>query len=198
MCPSCSCFKSSNDFWSCHLEPMSLWGAVSCHHCPGQAWRWVSGLPHMSWGAQGKGRSNTDTCKQTEVQWQSQRVWDVSHSIWPHSEGSVRDKLIVKEVAELELIYLVHVKCISWSKKLHCFLLTVTPDKGYYQGGKFQLETGLPNACNMVPSKVKCLTRIWYPNITEMGEIHLKFTEDIRLTALAGLPREHWRMLFGD
>ncbi|XP_074883998.1 NEDD8-conjugating enzyme UBE2F isoform X3 [Buteo buteo] len=46
-------------------------------------------------------------------------------------------------------------------------------DEGYYQGGKFQFEIEVPDAYNMVPPKVKCLTRIWHPNITEMGEICL-------------------------
>uniref|UniRef100_A0A2K5JDT1 UBC core domain-containing protein n=1 Tax=Colobus angolensis palliatus TaxID=336983 RepID=A0A2K5JDT1_COLAP len=46
--------------------------------------------------------------------------------------------------------------------KLHCFQLTVTPDEGYYQGRKFQFE--VPDAYNMVPPKMKCLTKIcWAP-----------------------------------
>ncbi|KAF2987317.1 hypothetical protein EK904_002354, partial [Melospiza melodia maxima] len=36
--------------------------------------------------------------------------------------------------------------------KLHYFQLTVTPDEGYYQGGKFQFETEVPDAYNMVIS----------------------------------------------
>ncbi|XP_068052697.1 NEDD8-conjugating enzyme UBE2F isoform X4 [Anomalospiza imberbis] len=62
--------------------------------------------------------------------------------------------------------------------KLHYFQLTVTPDEGYYQGGKFQFETEVPDAYNMVPPKVKCLTRIWHPNITETGEICLSLLRE--------------------
>ncbi|XP_058389272.1 NEDD8-conjugating enzyme UBE2F isoform X1 [Diceros bicornis minor] len=88
---------------------------------------------------------------------------------------SVRDRLLVKEVAELEA----NLPCTCKvhfpdPNKLHCFQLTVTPDEGYYQGGKFQFETEVPDAYNMVPPKVKCLTRIWHPNITETGEICLR------------------------
>uniref|UniRef100_A0A2K6DD69 UBC core domain-containing protein n=1 Tax=Macaca nemestrina TaxID=9545 RepID=A0A2K6DD69_MACNE len=61
--------------------------------------------------------------------------------------------------------------------KLHCFQLTVTPDEGYYMGGKFQFETEVPDAYNMVPPKVKYLTKIWHPSITETGEICLTFGE---------------------
>uniref|UniRef100_A0A8C6EJX8 UBC core domain-containing protein n=1 Tax=Microcebus murinus TaxID=30608 RepID=A0A8C6EJX8_MICMU len=102
---------------------------------------------------------------------------------------SVRDKLLVKEVAELEA----NLPCTCKvhfpdPNKLHCFQLTVTPDEGYYQGGEFQFETEVPDAYNMVPPRVKCLTRIWHPNITETGEICLS------------LLREHSRhpMSFGN
>nr|XP_020030107.1 NEDD8-conjugating enzyme UBE2F isoform X2 [Castor canadensis] len=70
---------------------------------------------------------------------------------------SVRDKLLIKEVAELE---------------------ANLPYEGYYQGGKFQFETEVPDAYNMVPPKVKCLTRIWHPNITETGEICLSLLRE--------------------
>ncbi|XP_064308199.1 NEDD8-conjugating enzyme UBE2F isoform X4 [Phalacrocorax carbo] len=102
---------------------------------------------------------------------------------------SVRDKLLVKEVAELEanlpwaverwipyecpleavlIIWLysliggeVGASVIKYPKgtckvnfpdpnKLHYFQLTVIPDEGYYQGGKFQFEIEVPDAYNMV------------------------------------------------
>ncbi|XP_069926069.1 NEDD8-conjugating enzyme UBE2F isoform X1 [Oryctolagus cuniculus] len=92
---------------------------------------------------------------------------------------SVRDKLLVKEVAELEA----NLPCTCKvhfpdPNKLHCFQLTVTPDEGYYQGGKFQFETEVPDAYNMVPPRVRCLTRMWHPNITETGEICLSLLRE--------------------
>lgn len=105
-------------------------------------------MPCLSWGAQDKGSSNVDAGKQAE---ESATATDSAQQV------SVRDRLLVKEVAELEAnlpcMYKVHFSLIQ---KLHCFQLTVTPEKGYYQGGKFQLETEVPNAYNMVPPKVKC------------------------------------------
>ncbi|MGH0140214.1 UNVERIFIED_CONTAM: hypothetical protein FKN15_070812 [Acipenser sinensis] len=62
--------------------------------------------------------------------------------------------------------------------KLHHFQLDVTPDEGYYQSGKFQFEVDVPEAYNMAPPKVKCLTRIWHPNITETGEICLSLLRE--------------------
>ncbi|XP_071603161.1 NEDD8-conjugating enzyme UBE2F isoform X3 [Heliangelus exortis] len=92
---------------------------------------------------------------------------------------SVRDKLLVKEVAELEANLPCTCKVnFADPNKLHYFQLTVIPDEGYYQGGKFQFEIEVPEAYNMVPPKVKCLTRIWHPNITEMGEICLSLLRE--------------------
>jgi ubiquitin-conjugating enzyme E2 F len=83
----------------------------------------------------------------------------------------VRDKLLVKEVAELEANLPgacdVH---FPDPNKLHCFQLAVTPDEGYSQGGKFQFETEVPDAYNMVPPKVKCLTRTWHPTSQTQGK----------------------------
>ncbi|XP_062971429.1 NEDD8-conjugating enzyme UBE2F-like [Cynocephalus volans] len=58
---------------------------------------------------------------------------------------SVREKLLVKEVAELEA----NLPCTCKMhfpdpNKLRCFQLPITPDEGNYQGGKFQLETEAP------------------------------------------------------
>ncbi|CAH2306205.1 NEDD8-conjugating enzyme UBE2F isoform X1 [Pelobates cultripes] len=92
---------------------------------------------------------------------------------------SIRDRLLVKEVAELEA----NLPCTCKlnfpdPNMLHYFQLTVSPDESYYQGGKFQFEVEVPDAYNMVPPKVKCLTRIWHPNITETGEICLSLLRE--------------------
>ncbi|KAM4839043.1 NEDD8-conjugating enzyme UBE2F-like [Urocitellus parryii] len=62
-------------------------------------------------------------------------------------------------------------------------------DEGYYQGGKFQFETEVPDADNMVPPKVKCLTRIWHPNITETGEICLSLLREHSIDGTGWAPR---------
>ncbi|KAI4903253.1 hypothetical protein NFI96_014977, partial [Prochilodus magdalenae] len=95
---------------------------------------------------------------------------DASHRV------SIRDRLLIKEVAELEANLPNTCKVTFLDvNKLHHFQLAITPDEGYYQGGKFQFEIEVPEAYNMVPPKVKCLTRIWHPNIAETGEICLRY-----------------------
>ncbi|XP_072337568.1 NEDD8-conjugating enzyme UBE2F-like isoform X5 [Scyliorhinus torazame] len=97
---------------------------------------------------------------------------------------SIRDKLLIKEVAELEANLPSFISAGTCKldfpdvNKLYSFQLNVMPDEGYYQGGKFQFETDVPEAYNMVPPKVKCLTRIWHPNITETGEICLSLLRE--------------------
>ncbi|XP_069790453.1 NEDD8-conjugating enzyme UBE2F isoform X1 [Narcine bancroftii] len=92
---------------------------------------------------------------------------------------SIRDKLLIKEVPELEANLPSTCKLdFPDANKLYSFQLDVMPDEGYYQGGKFQFETDVPEAYNMVPPKVKCLTRIWHPNIAETGEICLSLLRE--------------------
>ncbi|XP_068602493.1 NEDD8-conjugating enzyme UBE2F [Brachionichthys hirsutus] len=92
---------------------------------------------------------------------------------------SIRDRLLTKEVAELEANLPSTCKAsFADEDKLHHFQLAVSPDEGYYQSGRFQFEIDVPEAYNMVPPKVRCLTRIWHPNITENGEICLSLLRE--------------------
>uniref|UniRef100_A0A2K6S5P8 UBC core domain-containing protein n=1 Tax=Saimiri boliviensis boliviensis TaxID=39432 RepID=A0A2K6S5P8_SAIBB len=84
-----------------------------------------------------------------------------SDSTW---RASVGGKLLVKEVAEPEA----NLPCLPRHLDY----------EDYYQGGKFQFETEVPDAYNMVPPKVKCLTKFWHPNITETGEICLSLLRE--------------------
>uniref|UniRef100_A0A2K5ZIX4 UBC core domain-containing protein n=1 Tax=Mandrillus leucophaeus TaxID=9568 RepID=A0A2K5ZIX4_MANLE len=99
---------------------------------------------------------------------------------------SVTDKLLVKEIAELEA----NLPCTCKvhfpdPNKLHCFQLTVTPDEGYYQGGKFQFETEVPDAYNMdviwgLNSSFTDLLNFDDPLNIEAAEHHLRDKEDFR------------------
>ncbi|XP_053441891.1 NEDD8-conjugating enzyme UBE2F-like isoform X1 [Nycticebus coucang] len=102
---------------------------------------------------------------------------------------SVRDKLLVKEVAELEANLPCPCKVhFPDPNKLHCFQLTVAPDEAYYQGRKLQGETEVLNVYNMMPPEVKCLTRTWHPNITETGEICLSLLREHSIDSTGWAP----------
>uniref|UniRef100_A0A4W4FRQ8 E2 NEDD8-conjugating enzyme n=1 Tax=Electrophorus electricus TaxID=8005 RepID=A0A4W4FRQ8_ELEEL len=91
---------------------------------------------------------------------------DTSHRV------SIRDRLLIKGTMDTCKV------TFPDPNKLHYFQLAISPDEGYYQGGKFQFEIEVPEAYNMVPPKVKCLTRIWHPNIAETGEICLSLLRE--------------------
>ncbi|XP_059198954.1 NEDD8-conjugating enzyme UBE2F isoform X3 [Centropristis striata] len=64
---------------------------------------------------------------------------------------SIRDRLLTKEVAELEANLPSTCKAsFPDEDKLHHFQLAVSPDEGYYQSGRFQFEIDVPEAYNMV------------------------------------------------
>ncbi|XP_016323367.1 NEDD8-conjugating enzyme UBE2F [Sinocyclocheilus anshuiensis] len=98
---------------------------------------------------------------------------DASHRV------SIRDRLLIKEVSELEA-NLPNTCKVTFpdENKLYHIQLAISPDEGYYLGGKFQFEIEVPEAYNMVPPRVKCLTRIWHPNIAETGEICLSLLRE--------------------
>ncbi|KAL4713887.1 hypothetical protein ACJJTC_015541 [Scirpophaga incertulas] len=87
---------------------------------------------------------------------------------------SVRDKLLVKEVQEMtENLPLTCSVYFGNPDILSEFTLTVCPDEGLWQGGKFKFEVLVTEDYNMAPPKVKCLTRLWHPNINVDGDICL-------------------------
>ncbi|GFN89620.1 nedd8-conjugating enzyme ube2f [Plakobranchus ocellatus] len=61
---------------------------------------------------------------------------------------------------------------------LHQFILTVTPDSGYWQGGRFRFAVSVPEDYNIVPPKVICQTQLYHPNINETGEVCLSLLRE--------------------
>ncbi|CAR29910.1 hypothetical protein ZYGR_0AD06000 [Zygosaccharomyces rouxii] len=51
--------------------------------------------------------------------------------------------------------------------------LAVKPDEGYYKGGNFTFELLFNEQYPMEPPKVKCLNRIYHPNIDTDGRVCL-------------------------
>lgn len=92
----------------------------------------------------------------------------------PTSRISIRDKLLVKESQEMS--QLLPSNCwVHYENEndLSDFLLTIKPSEGYWCGGYFRFSIKVTEEYNMVPPVVRCLTKIWHPNITETGEVCL-------------------------
>jgi len=93
---------------------------------------------------------------------------------------SVRDKLLVKEVQEMETCLPPGCRVkFDDPNSLHDFVLVVSPEEASggttcpWHGGKFRFHILCSEEYNMTPPTVKCLTRIWHPNINEEGDVCL-------------------------
>ena len=87
------------------------------------------------------------------------------------SRVSIRDKLLVKEVQEMESTLPAGCKVkFEDPNALHDFTLVVSPDEGYWTGDKFRFHVLVGEDYNISPPQVKCLTRLWHPNIGEEGD----------------------------
>lgn len=98
---------------------------------------------------------------------------------------SIREFLLVKEVQELEQNLPSTCK-ISFQDPnvLSDFTLWAAPNEGFWQGGRFKFSVHVPEEYNMAPPKVKCLTKLWHPNINVEGDICLSL---LRLNSIDGL-----------
>ncbi|XP_074660957.1 NEDD8-conjugating enzyme UBE2F-like [Tubulanus polymorphus] len=102
---------------------------------------------------------------------------------------SVRDRLLPKEVMEMEQT--LPKTCMpefADPDKMYMFTLTVSPDEGFWANGYFIFDIHVPEDYNFVPPKVKCLTRIWHPNISEDGEVCLSLLRENSLDSLGWAP----------
>ncbi|KAI5295606.1 NEDD8-conjugating protein ubc12 [Ascosphaera acerosa] len=58
------------------------------------------------------------------------------------------------------------------------FELAITPDEGMYLGGRFDFTFGVPDSFPHDPPKVKCLQKIYHPNIDLEGNVCLNILRE--------------------
>jgi len=110
------------------------------------------------------------------------------------SRVSVRDKLLVKEVAEMEENKPATVKVkFEDPSVLHDFVITISPEEGFWQGGRFRFHVKVPAEYNILPPSVTCLTRLWHPNISEEGQICLSLLRPHSVDGLGWAPTRRLR-----
>ncbi|XP_050080943.1 NEDD8-conjugating enzyme UBE2F-like [Anopheles maculipalpis] len=98
---------------------------------------------------------------------------------------SIREFLLVKEVQELEQNLPTTCKVTFHDPNvLSEFTLVISPNEGFWCGGRFKFSILVPEEYNMAPPKVKCLTKLWHPNISVDGDICLSL---LRLNSIDGL-----------
>ncbi|XP_046860012.1 NEDD8-conjugating enzyme UBE2F-like [Xenia sp. Carnegie-2017] len=92
---------------------------------------------------------------------------------------SVRDVLLTKEVPEMmENLPDTCTVCFKDPDVLSVFDLSVTPDEGFWLGGKFCFHINIPEEYNIKPPMASCKTKIWHPNINEEGQICLSLLRE--------------------
>ena len=121
------------------------------------------------------------------------------------SRVSVRDKLLVKEVQEMEENKPGHCRVkFEDPSRLHEFFITISPEEGWWQGGRFRFHVKVPALAlalaltpalpqvpveyNILPPSVTCLTRLWHPNISEDGQICLSLLRPHSVDGLGWAP----------
>lgn len=111
-----------------------------------------------------------------------------------NSRISIRDKLLVKEVQEMEQSLPTGCKIkFDDPNALHDFCLTISPDEGFWMGGKFRFHIHVPEDYNICPPAVKCLTRLWHPNISEEGQVCLSILRQNSLDGMGWAPTRRLR-----
>ena len=121
---------------------------------------------------------------------------------------AVRERLLAQELHELEQTLRNQNQCrltFPSTSERHEMYLTIIPQEGYYRGGTFKFHISVPPEYNIVPPTVKCLTRIWHPNIAEDGAICLSILRQNSLDAFGWRPTRNLSevihglaSLFGD
>ncbi|KAL1130222.1 hypothetical protein AAG570_013160 [Ranatra chinensis] len=71
---------------------------------------------------------------------------------------------------------------------LHDFLLIVSPDEGFWQGGNFTFHIYITEEYNIAPPIVKCKTKLWHPNISEDGDVCLSLLRQNSIDGLGWAP----------
>lgn len=102
---------------------------------------------------------------------------------------SIRDKLLIREIQELEQN--LPKSCVIHFEdpnKLHILKLFVSPDEGYWKGGRFIFTIEVPEEYNIVPPKVLCNTKLWHPNISETGDVCLSLLRQNSFDGLGWAP----------
>lgn len=101
----------------------------------------------------------------------------------------VRDKLLVKEVEELDRTTPSYVKV--WFEnpdRLHDFHVTVSPEEGDWAGGHFKFHVLIPEGYNIEPPSVTCKSKLWHPNISTDGEVCLSLLRQNSIDGMGWSP----------
>jgi len=91
------------------------------------------------------------------------------------SAGELR---LQKDMSELNLGNNMSIEFPDGKDKIMRFEITINPDEGMYKGGSFVFTFNVPKGYPHDAPKVKCLTKVFHPNIDLDGNICLNILRE--------------------
>ena len=94
-----------------------------------------------------------------------------------HPQRTPGEIRIQKDIAELDGGSVANVTFPS-ANTLTTFLVSVTPDTGYWSGCTYQFTFNIPPLYPHEPPKVHCDTQLYHPNVNEEGNVCLNILRE--------------------
>ena len=100
----------------------------------------------------------------------------------------IRDQLLTKEISEIKHSNGFFEIKFPDPNILYKFEVSIKPDDGMWKGGFFKFEVFVPEEYNMKPPVVKCVTKLWHPNISLEGAVCLSILREYSLDGSGWAP----------
>ncbi|THU58572.1 hypothetical protein C4D60_Mb03t15790 [Musa balbisiana] len=96
----------------------------------------------------------------------------------PAKKQSAGELRLHKDISELNLPKSTIISFPNGEDDLMNFEISIRPDEGYYQGGRFVFTFQVSPSYPHEPPKVKCKTKVYHPNIDLEGNVCLNILRE--------------------